>query len=633
MVSAIGRSTDASTATARADISGPMPASFRYNNPGAQYPSVEAASFGQTGYGIIGGGHKIARFPSPVNGAAANFDLLYRKYTGMTIGAAGTKWTGAHGFGIPGHDPDSTLTKQLLDDPATAVALLKAIAGRESGRGNNLTEEQWRQAHSMFKAGSADAYLNGLPAASEIHIPAGAKTGAGLLRRAREHIGEEYRNVQVPKDDAAWKGPWDCAEFVSWLVYQELGGLYGCDDNHVSPSKADAYTGAWKRDVEQLGIRVTVEEAAATVGGIVLRYPPAPGKMGHIALCDGKGGTVEAKGQRYGVIADTVHGRVWHTGILIPGISYDTPSALKVAPPQLVYEPNAPNMDKEVIVRIQRALATKGFNPGEVNGVYGPRTQAAVAAFQEAEGLVVDGSVGPETAEALDISLSPEKGQASGQVVSDTQANGIRATVARNPLLLLVLALTLLSKEKPMAIDSAKPSQATDLVTLLLPLLLQSALTGKQLDSSELLNVLVTGKPATPGPDAVAQPQVSPQPPPDIATLLIPFLYERITGKPLSGADDTRTTDQPQSPQQPAVSRPSVQLSVAGLGITTILQALGILGTPFGMGAQPTQTGTLATLVPILTGVFGATNGFGAILGAARALFGGIANASGKAKA
>lgn len=632
MVTAIGRSTDASTAELRVDVSGPAPASFRYNNPGAQYPSADAASFGQIGYGIIGGGHKIARFPCPVNGAAANLDLLYRKYTGMTIGAAGAKWTGAHGFGIPGHDPDRTLTKQLLDDPLSAIALLKAIAGRESGRGNNLTEEQWRQAHSMFKAGSADAYLNGLPTASETHIPAGAKTGAGLIRHAREHIGEEYRNVQVPKDDATWKGPWDCAEFVSWLVYQELGGLYGCEDNHVSPSKADAYTGYWKRDVEQLGIRVTVEEAAATPGGILLRYPPAPGKMGHIAVCDGKGGTVEAKGRRYGVIADTVNGRVWHTGILIPGISYESASAVKVAPPELVYEPNAPNMDKEVVIRIQRALTTRGFNPGEINGVYGPRTQAAVADFQETEGLVVDGAVGPETAGALGISLSPEKRLMTDEVVSATQANGLREAAARNPLLLLIVALTLLSKEKQMATDSAKPGKATDMMSLLLPLLLQSALTGKQIDSTALLNTLVTGKPATPTPDAVPQAQTSTQPP-DIATLMIPFLYERITGKPLSGTDDAQKTDQPQSPQQPAVSRPSVQLSVAGLGITTILQALGILGTPFGMGAQPTQTGTLATLVPILTGVFGATNGFGSIMGAARALFAGIANASEKRKA
>ena len=66
--STIGPSTDSNTTTIRKDVP-PMGevASFRYNNPCAQYPSAEAAKFGQIGYGIIGGGHKIARFPSPVN--------------------------------------------------------------------------------------------------------------------------------------------------------------------------------------------------------------------------------------------------------------------------------------------------------------------------------------------------------------------------------------------------------------------------------------------------------------------------------------------------------------------------------------------------------------------------------------
>lgn len=404
----IGGSTDPSTATNRVDVSGNGPASFRYNNPGAQYPSAEAARFGQTGYGIIGGGHKIACFPSPVNGAASNFDLLYRNYTGKTIGEAGRIWTGNNGFGVPGYDPNSILTKQTLDDPNQAIALLKAIAGRESGHGNNLSEEQWQQAHQMFKLGSADAYLHGLPAQAPTNVVAGTQTGAGLLKRAREHIGEEYRNVQVPKDDPNWKGPWDCAEFMSWLVFQEAGILYGCEDDQAQPSKADAYTGDWKKDVERLGIRVSVEQAAATVGGIVLRYPPGPGKMGHIALCDGKGGTVEAKGQRYGVVADTVQGRGWDSGVLVPGIAYDSGPPIKVIPPAVVYALNAPNMSKGIVAKIQEALTARGFDPGVVDGEFGFNTQTAVLAFQEAEGLVVDGAVGPETAAALNVSLTNE---------------------------------------------------------------------------------------------------------------------------------------------------------------------------------------------------------------------------------
>ena len=91
-------------------------------------------------------------------------------------------------------------------------------------------------------------------------------TGAGLLERARKHIGEDYVNIRVPKNDPNWHGPWDCAEFMSWLVFQEAGILYGCTDNNAQPAQADAYTGAWQNDSKTRGIRISVDDAAATVG-------------------------------------------------------------------------------------------------------------------------------------------------------------------------------------------------------------------------------------------------------------------------------------------------------------------------------------------------------------------------------
>ena len=242
-------------------------------------------------------------------------------------------------------------------------------------------------------------------------------TGAGLLSRAQKHIGEEYVNIQVPKDNSNWTGPWDCAEFMSWLVYQEAGILFGCVDDSAKPSEADAYTGAWQTDVEKRGIRVSVDQAASTVGGMVLRFPP-PGGMGHIALCDGKGGTVEAKGRKFGVVADTVHGRGWDIGVLIPDIKYDTVTGVTpVKPPTELYARNVPNMDSAIVTRIQQALASKEFSPGDIDGDFGPETEAAVVAFQLSEGLVADGEVGRETAGALGISLTGEKPADAGPTV------------------------------------------------------------------------------------------------------------------------------------------------------------------------------------------------------------------------
>ncbi|OJW70506.1 peptidoglycan-binding domain-containing protein [Spirosoma sp. 48-14] len=231
-------------------------------------------------------------------------------------------------------------------------------------------------------------------------------TGNGMLKLAKRHIGEQYNHVVVPKNNSNWHGPWDCAEFMSWLVFQDAGILYGCIDNSGNPAFADAYTGAWQQDSLKRGIRIPVEQAAATVGGILLRFPPNPGAMGHIVLCDGKGGTVEAKGVKFGVVADTVHNRRWDTGVLIPGIFYDSAVVpLPVKQPSHVYFIGASNMEPDVVITIQQALFQLGFDPGPIDGIYGDKTAAAVAAFQQVNGLVVDGEVGPQTATELGITL------------------------------------------------------------------------------------------------------------------------------------------------------------------------------------------------------------------------------------
>ena len=61
--------------------------------------------------------------------------------------------------------------------------------------------------------------------------------------------------------------------------------------------------------------------------------------------------------------------------------------------------------DAALIRELQQALTAAGYQPGTADGTFGPQTEAAVAAFQEANGLSVDGRVGPETAAALNSAL------------------------------------------------------------------------------------------------------------------------------------------------------------------------------------------------------------------------------------
>lgn len=138
------------------------PASIRFFNPGAMYPGPSASNYGSTGYEVIGGGHKIAKFPDAESGAAAHFDLLSRRYSGMPLDQAITKWSG--GNSSPAYvqhiakatalAPNAVLTPELLRDPQKAVALAKAMAQWEAGQAYPLDDAGWSRAHARATGGA-----------------------------------------------------------------------------------------------------------------------------------------------------------------------------------------------------------------------------------------------------------------------------------------------------------------------------------------------------------------------------------------------------------------------------------------------------------------------------------------------
>lgn len=66
------------------------------------------------------------------------------------------------------------------------------------------------------------------------------------------------------------------------------------------------------------------------------------------------------------------------------------------------------------VSEVQQALADAGFNPGPIDGDFGPQTRAAVMAFQQARGLEVDGVVGPQTWGALQGAAAPAPAASGG---------------------------------------------------------------------------------------------------------------------------------------------------------------------------------------------------------------------------
>jgi peptidoglycan hydrolase-like protein with peptidoglycan-binding domain len=81
------------------------------------------------------------------------------------------------------------------------------------------------------------------------------------------------------------------------------------------------------------------------------------------------------------------------------------------------------------VAGIQRNLATLGLYKGRVDGIDGPRTKAAVKAFQKAQGLVADGKYGKMTDEAMDRALAARRrAQGSTAVKTGTGVVGSGAT-------------------------------------------------------------------------------------------------------------------------------------------------------------------------------------------------------------
>jgi uncharacterized protein (TIGR02594 family) len=98
-------------------------------------------------------------------------------------------------------------------------------------------------------------------------------------------------------------------------------------------------------------------------------------------------------------------------------------------------------MGSGTVSRIQQALKAKGFDPGELDGIWGRRTIAAVRQFQTQHGLEVDGVVGPKTMTALFAGMAPALPTAGSLLPWFEEAKNLMGTKeilgrASNPVIL-----------------------------------------------------------------------------------------------------------------------------------------------------------------------------------------------------
>lgn len=61
----------------------------------------------------------------------------------------------------------------------------------------------------------------------------------------------------------------------------------------------------------------------------------------------------------------------------------------------------------EAVEQLQQSLQNQGYDPGDIDGIFGTNTLAAVEAFQQDRGLTIDGIVGPDSWQQLRQTRSP----------------------------------------------------------------------------------------------------------------------------------------------------------------------------------------------------------------------------------
>lgn len=76
-------------------------------------------------------------------------------------------------------------------------------------------------------------------------------------------------------------------------------------------------------------------------------------------------------------------------------------AGLRNPPPE-----DTPRLARDEVIALQERLETRGFNPGPVDGIPGPRTRKAIRRFQQAHGMIADGFASREVLAKLDLRVA-----------------------------------------------------------------------------------------------------------------------------------------------------------------------------------------------------------------------------------
>ena len=238
--------------------------------------------------------------------------------------------------------------------------------------------------------------------------------GQDVIALARTKIGQSYELGATPDfDNQHETGPWDCAEFCSWVLYRLTGQAYGARPAayRADTGGLEAWTGHWQSDLNAGKFHeIDISDALSIPGAILLRHPNhANIKIGHIAFSAGNADTIEAKDSNSGVVHGSAQERYWTSALLIrDDIVYDrNPGDYWYRYPRKYWRLTNPETNGSEVMKIKRKLVSAGFAIDMTHDRFNEEVFNAVADFQRSKGLVVDGIVGPDTLRALGFFFGP----------------------------------------------------------------------------------------------------------------------------------------------------------------------------------------------------------------------------------
>lgn len=202
----------------------------------------------------------------------------------------------------------------------------------------------------------------------------------------------------------------DCSGLFAWAFKQLGGSIY-----HGSNTIYNKYCSSKGK----LSKGKRADGQPIKPGTAVFLYRASDSNRHHIGLYIGNDTVIEAKGTQYGVVTSKLsHWDEWGE---LKDVNYSGVTGDEGGTPAVTVLKNGSR--GEAVKALQTILNKAGFDCGNVDGIFGSKTEAAVRLFQASKGLKVDGIAGEATQDALAI---------AGAIVTEVPANAEEATQTEN---------------------------------------------------------------------------------------------------------------------------------------------------------------------------------------------------------